>query len=134
MLLIHEQGSLLVKYQSVARYFDHFNRGDFRGISQLFVDDGRLLPPFEVTIVGRSAICAYLQREAEGMKAKPRKVWEEAGVGDRQRVVVQGSVIALVFTVNAAWFFDIDASGKLEQVEVKLLASLQDLLNLRPKA
>lgn len=67
------------------------------------------------------------------MQATPRKVWEEPIEGDRHRIVVQGQVKALVFNVNAAWFFDLNSAGELEQVEVKLLASLQDLLNLRPQ-
>ncbi|MEM9008356.1 MAG: ketosteroid isomerase family protein [Cyanobacteria bacterium P01_F01_bin.86] len=132
MTLTLENTPQLVQTPTVEHYFQTFNQGDFLKTSQLFAATGQLLPPFEDPIVGQSAIHLYLEREASNMQAMPQEVSVQTWVGDRQQITVKGSVKALVFKVNAAWIFELDPQGKIEQVEVKLLASLQELLTLRP--
>jgi hypothetical protein len=130
MTLARESPVLLAQEPTVNRYFESFNQGDFETTASLFATGGQLLPPFEEPIVGPIAIRDYLQQEAEGMAATPKVVSEEAA-GDRRRVIVRGTVKALMFAVNAAWVFDLNPDNQIEQVQVKLLASLQDLLKLR---
>lgn len=118
---------LLQQTSTVEQYFITFNQGDFLATAQLFAEAGQLLPPFEEAVTGQTAIRAYLEAEASGMQATPKDVSVEPLEGDRQRVVVRGNVRAILFTVNAAWIFQLDAQERIEQVEVKLLASLQEL-------
>jgi hypothetical protein len=117
---------------TVDRYFQTFNEGNFDATASLFAVDGKLQPPFEEPIVGIEAIRAYLKQEAAGMRAFPHE-HEAAMVGDdRSQIVVRGQVSAIVFKVNCAWMFDLNAAGEIEYVRVKLLASMQELFNLRP--
>jgi len=131
MVLTVEQTAFLQREQSVEQYFQGFNRGDFQVVAELFTDTGRLLAPFEEPIAGRDRILTYLQREAKGMEATPQEMHIEPLEGNCRRVVVKGSVTAIVFQVNAAWIFELTTEGHIEQVRVKLLASLQDLASLR---
>jgi hypothetical protein len=130
MTLARELTPLLQVEPTVDSYFQSFNQGDFEATAALFADNGQLLPPFEEPIVGPLAIHEYLQQEAEGMAATPKSISSE-DADDRRRIIVRGTVKALMFTVNAAWVFDLNAQNKIDQVQVKLLASLQDLLKLR---
>ncbi|NER82184.1 MAG: nuclear transport factor 2 family protein [Leptolyngbya sp. SIO1D8] len=127
-----EQTSLLSQMQTVECYFQTFNQGDFLATAQLFAESGQLLPPFETPILGQDAIHDYLEQEAAGMQATPKEVCTELLEAGYQRITVRGNVKALVFSVNAAWIFELDPQEKILQVEVRLLASLQDLLAIRP--
>jgi len=118
--------------QTIERYFQTFNQGDFLATSRLFAETGRLLPPFEEPIIGQDAIHTYLMQEANGMQATPKESSVECLEGNNRRFIIRGSVKAIVFSVNVAWYFDLDSQGKIRQVQVKLLASLQDLVSLRP--
>ena len=129
--MILEQTVSLEAEQAVERYFQTFNQGEFETTANLFTGTGQLLPPFEEPVIGPEAIHAYLKSEAEGMQAFPKDVTVETLDGDRQRVLVKGHVKAIIFQVNTAWIFELDSQGNIEQVEVKLLASLQELLTLR---
>ncbi len=69
---------------------------------------------------GRQAIANYLHEEAQGLTAFPS----------------QGSLETLedhstLFKVNVCWQFQLTNSGEIAAVEVKLLASPQELINLR---
>ncbi len=123
--------TLLQSETAIATYFQTFNQGEFAATAQLFAAQGQLVPPFEEPIVGVEAIRTYLEREADGMQAQPKSLEIETLENDRRRIVVRGSVKAIVFNVNAAWIFDLTPQAEIERVEVKLLASLQDLLTLR---
>ena len=129
---LEKQAALFQQEPTVGRYFQTFNQGDFLATAGLFSEAGQLLPPFEEPIVGRDAIHTYLKHEADGMEATPKELVVEPLAGDRKQVTVKGSVKAIVFKVNAAWLFTLNAQGKIDQVQVKLLASLQELLTLRP--
>ncbi|MEM8603650.1 MAG: ketosteroid isomerase family protein [Cyanobacteria bacterium P01_H01_bin.121] len=116
---------------AVDRYFEAFNRHDFEAVANLFTSEGMLLPPFEDVVQGRAAIAAYLQQEAEGMCAKPRRALIEAESDLETVIRVEGNVQALVFNVNVRWTFILDPHEHIRSVEVELLASLQELLKLR---
>jgi hypothetical protein len=120
---------------SVDRYFTGFNAEDYRAVAALFEADGILLAPFEEPIVGPDAIYTYLQAEAINMRATPLAVEVapnpagpvplETGT---QQVVVKGRVKTLVFTVSVRWIFELTATNTIQSVEIKLLASLQELM------
>lgn len=131
MPLTLEQTTLLQQEKTIERYFRSFNEGNFDETVTLFAENGQLLPPFEAPIVGQAAILAYLNQEAEGMQAFPRELTVNEKEGEDRRIVVKGQVTAIVFKVNCAWIFDLNANGEIACVQVKLLASMQELLNLR---
>ncbi|WP_204137989.1 nuclear transport factor 2 family protein [Halomicronema sp. CCY15110] len=116
----------------VEHYFSSFNAGDFDATAALFAIDGALHPPFESAIVGTAAIAQYLKAEAEGMQAYPEMLEVTQTDASSRRILVKGRVKALVFKVNVAWTFEIDETEQIRSAEIKLLASMQELLSLRP--
>jgi len=47
---------------------------------------------------------------------------------DTQQVVVKGRVKTPLFTVSVRWIFEFTATNTIQSVEIKLLASLQELM------
>jgi hypothetical protein len=104
----------------IYRYFQRLNAGEFAETAGLFAEDGILIAPFEEGVRGRQAIANYLHEEAQGLTAFPS----------------QGSLETLedhstLFKVNVRWQFQLTNLGEIAAVEVKLLASPQELINLR---
>lgn len=117
--------------QQVQYYFEYLNAGEFQAAAELFHSTGVLYPPFGQAVVGQAAIANYLKREAEGMKLTPRQHQVELlETGDWQ-CEVRGTVQTVLFSVNVAWTFVLSNTTELISVKVKLLASLQELLNLK---
>jgi len=116
----------------VERYFSSFNAGDFDATTALFAADGTLHPPFESAVVGTAAIAQYLKSEAEGMQAYPETLEVTQTEPASRQILVKGRVKALVFKVNVAWTFEIAETEQIRSAEIKLLASMQELLSLRP--
>ncbi|MBE9079009.1 nuclear transport factor 2 family protein [Romeria aff. gracilis LEGE 07310] len=110
------------------RYFEAFNSGQFQTAATLFSPQGELCPPFESAIVGPEQIADYLQREAKEMQALPQ-LWEPEQ--PEQPHTVRGTVQTTVFKVNVAWLFWLNAEGQIDRLQIRLLAALQELLNLR---
>ena len=114
------------------RYFETINAGDFEATANLFADDGVLHAPFEEPIIGKSSIATYLKTEARGMQLEPQqgisKILEDGTV----EVQVSGRVQTSAFGINVGWLFLLNAHQEILAVTVKLLASPQELLNLRP--
>ncbi|MGH2413788.1 MAG: ketosteroid isomerase family protein [Microcystaceae cyanobacterium] len=115
----------------VVRYFETLNAGDFEATASLFSPAGALHPPFESPIVRKEAIATYLNEEAQGMKLYPRTGIVEALESDRTQFQIKGKVQTPLFSVNVAWKFILNVEKEIESVEVKLLASPQELLKLR---
>ncbi|MGB3308660.1 MAG: nuclear transport factor 2 family protein [Nodosilinea sp.] len=115
---------------AVDRYFAGFNAEDYRAVAALFEADGVLLAPFEEPIVGPEAIYVYLQAEAINMRATPVEVETTPNADDTRQVVVKGRVKTLLFTVNVRWTFVIGPDDTLQSTEIKLLASLQELMQI----
>ncbi|MGB3202471.1 MAG: ketosteroid isomerase family protein [Nodosilinea sp.] len=115
---------------AVDRYFAGFNTEDYRAVAALFEADGVLLAPFEEPIVGPEAIYVYLQAEAINMRATPIEVETTPSPAQTQQVVVKGQVKTLLFTVSVRWTFVVTAQDTLQSAEIKLLASLQELMQL----
>ncbi|MBF2098086.1 MAG: nuclear transport factor 2 family protein [Gloeomargaritaceae cyanobacterium C42_A2020_066] len=119
-------------YPLLEHYFAALNQGDYSTAAHLFTENGVLYPPFESGIVGPAAIAAYLGREALGMKLYPKTV-HPLTTGQTQTLEVRGRVQALIFQVNVRWLFEVGPEDKLQSVTVELLASLEELLHLRPQ-
>lgn len=115
---------------AVDRYFAGFNAADYCAVAALFEADGVLLAPFEDPIVGSEAIYTYLQTEAIAMQATPVEVETTPGENGSHRVVVKGCVKTRLFTVNVRWIFGLTAANTLQSAEIRLLASLQELVQL----
>lgn len=112
-------------------YFNTLNAGDFQAASALFAPDGILHPPFEKPIQGQAAILKFLQAEAQGMQLRP-----EAGVvteieSASLQVQVAGKVQTAWFGVNVSWQFELNQQRQITSATVRLLASPQELMQLR---
>jgi hypothetical protein len=116
---------------TVLRYFETLNAGDFDATANLFAEDGVLHAPFEEPIIGSSSIATYLKTEARGMQLEPQQGVSEILEDGNVEVQVSGRVQTSAFGINVAWLFLLNSNQKLLSVTVKLLASPQELLNLR---
>jgi ketosteroid isomerase-like protein len=119
----------------IDRYFTGFNQEDYRAVADLFAGDGVMLAPFEEPLQGAEAIYTYLQAEAVNMRAQPKEIETTLNPDGTQQVVVKGGVKTLLFTVNVRWTFKVASShmapmDQIQSVEIKLLASLQELMQL----
>ena len=118
---------------TVLRYFETLNAGDFDATANLFAEDGVLHAPFEEPIIGSSSIATYLKTEARGMQLEPQQGVSEILEDGNVEVQVSGRVQTSAFGINVAWLFLLNSEQKILSVTVKLLASPQELLNLRPQ-
>lgn len=116
---------------TVFQYFQTLNAGEFTATGALFAEEGVLHPPLDAAVVGPAAIAAYLAQEAKGMKLEPREVVVENLEDGQQQIEVKGKVHTSMFSVNVGWLFLLNPADKLLLAKVKLLASAQELLNLR---
>lgn len=116
---------------TVQRYFETLNAGSFDATSQLFAPQGTLYPPFEDGIVGPEAIATYLRKEAEGLVCFPKQAEVESDENGSRTVLVRGKVKMPYFGVNVTWTFVIDGTSHLKSATIRLVASPQELLNLR---
>lgn len=114
-----------------SEYFETINAGDFQATAALFAENGEMHPPFESTIVGREAIANYLQSEAKGMRLEPKQSSVSTSEENLSKVNVTGKVFTPLFSVNAGWQFLLNSSNQIVVVKIKLLASAQELLQLK---
>lgn len=117
---------------AVLQYFQTLNAGQFDATAALFASDGQLHAPFEEPIEGREAIAAYLQAEAQGMQLYPRQGQVETLEDGQIQVTVTGRVQTPWFSVNIGWVFVLNPARDIISATIKLLASPQELLSLRP--
>lgn len=115
----------------ISQYFDTLNAENYTATANLFATDGVLNPPFEEPMIGAEAITAYLEAEAKGMQLAPIIGIMESLEDNFMKYDITGKVITRLFSVNVAWKFILNSQQKIISVEVKLLASPQELLNLR---
>lgn len=116
---------------TIIKYFETLNAGNFAETSDLFATDGEMQPPFESSIVGRDAIIEYLRAEAKGMTFQPSQALEQEPSQECTEVQVSGKVQTPLFGVNVSWRFVLNSEQEISLVKIKLLASPQELLNLR---
>jgi SnoaL-like domain len=117
---------------SILRYFSTLNAGDFTATAALFAEDGVMHPPFESGIVGRDAIAAYLQQEAQDIKAEPRQGITENLPDNYIQIQVTGKAQTSWCGVNVLWLFILNQQRQILDTHIKLLASRKELLSLRP--
>jgi hypothetical protein len=115
----------------ILRYFETLNAGDFQATAALFAENGTLKPPFEDPLIGPEAIAAYLEAEAQGMKLAPRQGIVETLADDQTQIQISGKVQTRFFGVNVSWQFILNTESEIIAATIKLLASPQELLNLR---
>lgn len=121
-----------ISKSAISDYFVTFNQAEFAQTASLFTENGTLLPPFEKPIIGRANIAAYLRKEAKGMKLLPQQ-----GICETEtnllKYKVLGKVKTSLFSVNVAWHFILGQEEQIDTVQIKLLASPQELLSLQSK-
>ena len=121
-----------INESAIISYFSTFNRSKFTETAALFAAEGELLAPFEKPIIGQKKIAAYLIKEAQGMHALPNQGILEAE-SDLEQYKVSGKVKTALFSVNVAWYFTLNDKKQIARVQIKLLASPQELLGLKSK-
>ncbi|GAX39219.1 nuclear transport factor 2 [Tolypothrix sp. NIES-4075] len=115
----------------ILRYFETLNAGGFDETASLFASDGVMQPPFESGIVGQDAIAAYLKQEAQGIKAEPHQGISENLDNNQIQFQVSGKAQTTWCGVNVMWLFILNQQRQIQFTKIKLLASPQELLNLR---
>ncbi len=120
-----------IEEPTILRYFETLNAGEFEQTAALFAPAGAMHPPFEAPVVGEDAIASYLQAEAPGMQLFPREGIAELLEDGQLMVQVSGKVQTPWFSVNVAWRFLLNSEREIASATIKLLASPQELLNLR---
>lgn len=118
-------------HPTVLRYFETLNAGDFEATAALFALNGQMYPPFESSLEGPEAIATYLHAEAQGLKLFPRQGVIEPLENGESQARVSGQVQTSWCGVNVSWLFILNQAGKIVSATIKLLASPQELLNLR---
>ena len=121
-----------IKEASIINYFVTMNREEFGQTAALFAEGGEMLAPFEKPLIGREAISLYLEKEAKGMKLLPKEGIYQS-TKDNFQIMVQGKVKTSLFSVNVAWYFNLNADGQITTARIKLLASPKELLSLQRK-
>jgi Nuclear transport factor 2 (NTF2) domain len=120
----------------IDRYFERLNNGEFMAIAELFAEQGCLNPPFDKQVQGREAIAQYLEKEAIDIRFFPEygeittlDIAPPLEDSDRTQYQIQGKVEMNWFTVNISWSIQLNAAKEIALVDVKLLATLDDLLS-----
>ena len=129
---VDRQLETVLEDRVILRYFTLFNLGEYRQVAELFTVKGSLYPPLEPAVVGKDNIASYLLKEAEGMAVSLLSAKTHLREDGRLQVDVRGSVTALVFKVNVVWCFVLTQENEIESVRVDLVATLEELLRLRP--
>jgi hypothetical protein len=115
----------------INEYFARLNNGEFIATAELFTEQGCLKPPFDRQLQGRSAIAQYLAAQAQGIKFFPES--GEILISDLSHTEyqIQGKVELNWFTINICWSIELNAAKEIMIVDVKLLASMDELLSFR---
>ncbi len=115
----------------IDEYFIQLNNANFSKTAALFTEQGNLYPPFGKVVQGKSAIAQYLQKEAVGMKFYPE--WGEItfDYSNNKHYQIQGKVTTHQFTVNVSWLFQLSSTQEISVLEIKLMASLKELAQLK---
>ncbi|WP_193195725.1 nuclear transport factor 2 family protein [Nostoc sp. MG11] len=118
---------------NILRYFETLNAGEFEATATLFAEDGVMHPPFESDIVGPDAIATYLKQEAQNVKALPHQGIADNLENEQIQVQVTGKAQTSWCGVNVLWLFILNQQRQILYTRIKLLASPQELLSMRPE-
>ncbi|MFM6134774.1 MAG: ketosteroid isomerase family protein [Sphaerospermopsis kisseleviana] len=121
-----------VTQTTILNYFTTLNAGEFRQTAALFIEDGVLIPPFESPIVGPEAIAHYLETEAQDIKAHPQQGISDTLPDNHIQIQVTGKAETSWCGLNVMWLFILNQNQQIVAATIKLLASPQDLISLRP--
>jgi len=120
---------------AVLGYIEAMNADKFEDAIALFTPDGALQPPFQKPIVGREAIAKYMREEAQGLNMMPQQgICQVQPDGSKQLKitgVVQTPWFGVTVGMNISWRFLINPEGKIFFVAIDMLASPEELMNLR---
>jgi len=114
---------------TIYEYFARLNNNEFIATSELFAEQGCLNPPFEKTVCGRNAIAQYLEKEAKEIESCPASGEMILSDSTFTQYQIQGKVKTNQFTVNVNWLIQLNSIKEIILIEVKLVASLTELLN-----
>jgi hypothetical protein len=117
---------------SVINYFITLNAGKFQDTAALFAENGVMYPPFESGIIGPEAISNYLYKEAQDLKAEPHQGITEDLPNQQIHIQITGKAHTSWCSVNVLWLFILNQQQQIIEAKIKLLASPQELLALRP--
>lgn len=122
---------------AILNYFEAMNQDKFDVAIALFDPNGALQPPFQEPIVGRDAIRVYMREEAQGLNMMPEKGISQTLPDGSKQVKITGKVQTPWFGVNVGmnigWRFALNPTGDIFFVAIDMLASPQELVNLRPE-
>ncbi len=122
---------------AVLNYFKAMNQDQFEAAIALFEPNGALQPPFQEPIVGREAILAYMNEEAQGLNMMPTQGLVQALEDGSKQIKITGKVQTPWFGVNVgmniAWRFVLNPQGQIFFVAIDMLASPEELVSLRPE-
>ena len=120
---------------AVLGYIEAMNADKFEDAIALFTPEGALQPPFQKPIIGREAIAKYMREEAQGLNMMPQQgICEVQPDGSKQLKitgVVQTPWFGVTVGMNISWRFLINPEGQIFFVAIDMLASPQELMNLR---
>jgi hypothetical protein len=120
---------------AVLGYIEAMNADNFDAAIALFTNEGALQPPFQKPIVGQKAIAKYMREEAQGLNMMPQQgICEVQPDGSKQLKitgVVQTPWFGVTVGMNISWRFLINPEGKIFFLAIDMLASPQELMNLR---
>jgi hypothetical protein len=120
-----------IQSQIIHNYFLTLNENKFEEFSALFSPDGVLFPPFESAIVGRDAICQYLQTTGIEVKAFPQSGTVQPENNGIRIYQISGNVKTSYFTINVVWIIEVNVEQQIVSAKIKLLATLEDLLRFK---
>jgi SnoaL-like domain len=115
----------------IEQYFQTLNAGEFQATAALFAENGILHPPFEAELVGPEEIATYLQAEAKDLHLVPLKSSDRILETGDTEFDIRGRVKTPLLQVNVAWRLILNPAQQLLRAEVKLLATLAELLPFR---
>jgi hypothetical protein len=113
----------------IYEYFERLNNGEFTATAELFAEQGCLNPPFDKQLQGRSAIAQYLAEQAQGISFFPETGKICISDLNHTQYQIQGKVEMNWFTISISWLIELNVTKKITNVDVKLLASIDDLLS-----
>lgn len=117
---------------TILSYFTTLNAGDFTATSRLFAENGVMYPPLESAVLGPEAIATYLHQEAQDIKAEPQQGITENLADNHIQIQITGKAHTSWCSVNVSWLFILNPQREIQEARIKLLASPQELISLKP--
>jgi hypothetical protein len=114
---------------SIVEYFLRLNHGEFDAVADLFSIQGYIKPPFDKIIQGRETIASYLDKETKGMRFHPESEKKITGSNEYSQFEIQGKVETNFFVFNVEWLIQLSSTKEIISIEIKLLDSLNNLMN-----